>query len=352
MSKDFLQHIYDPFERAEDVRISKIQGTGLGMTISRNIIQMMGGDIQIESEMGMGTTVTITVPLKYQVPGVMNREDLEGRTVLVVDDEPFAGEATCVLLQNLGMHGEWVQSGAEALAYMQEKQKKAEDVFAVLVDLNMPDMNGMETSKALRSQEGDDLPIVLVSSHEWVDVEIEARLSGVNAFIRKPLDKSRVLKAFRNFMPREKTKPSENTLEQLEEVDYSSKRILVVEDNDLNREIAEEILAMTGVKVETAENGKAAVDMVAASEEGYYDLILMDLQMPVMNGHDATRALRKMERKDTKTIPIVAMTANAFVEDIQQSKASGMNEHMSKPLDIDQLQRMLSRWLGRKNTEN
>lgn len=352
MSKDFLQHIYDPFERAEDVRISKIQGTGLGMTISRNIIQMMGGDIQIESEMGMGTTVTITVPLKYQVPGVMNREDLEGRTVLVVDDEPFAGEATCVLLQNLGMHGEWVQSGAEALAYMQEKQKKAEDVFAVLVDLNMPDMNGMETSKALRSQEGDDLPIVLVSSHEWVDVEIEARLSGVNAFIRKPLDKSRVLKAFRNFMPREKTKPSENTLEQLEEVDYSSKRILVVEDNDLNREIAEEILAMTGVKVETAENGKAAVDMVAASEEGYYDLILMDLQMPVMNGHDATRALRKMERRDTKTIPIVAMTANAFVEDIQQSKASGMNEHMSKPLDIDQLQRMLSRWLGRKNTEN
>lgn len=126
----------------------------------------------------------------------------------------------------------------------------------------------------------------------------------------------------------------------------------MVEDNDLNREIAEEILSMTGVKVETAENGKAAVDMVAASEEGYYDLILMDLQMPVMNGHDATRALRKMERRDTKTIPIVAMTANAFVEDIQQSKASGMNEHMSKPLDIDQLQRMLSRWLGRKNTEN
>ena len=153
-------------------------------------------------------------------------------------------------------------------------------------------------------------------------------------------------------MPKEKAAPSEGSLEQLEEVDYSSKRILVVEDNDLNREIAEEILAMTGVKVETAENGKAAVDMVAASEEGYYDLILMDLQMPVMNGHDATRALRAMERKDTKTIPIVAMTANAFVEDIQQSKASGMNEHMSKPLDIDQLQRMLSRWLGRKNTEN
>ena len=234
---------------------------------------------------------------------------------------------------------------------MQEKLQKGEDVFAILVDLNMPDMNGMETAKALRSQDNEGIPIILVSSHEWMDVEIEARLAGVDTFIRKPLDKSRLLKAFRNFMPREKTTPSEGTLEQLEEVDYSSKRILVVEDNDLNREIAEEILSMTGVEVETAENGKAAVDMVAASEEGYYDLILMDLQMPIMNGHDATRALRAMGRKDTKTIPIVAMTANAFVEDIQQSKASGMNEHMSKPLDIDQLQRMLSRWLGRKNTE-
>lgn len=350
MSEEFLQHIYDPFERAEDVRISKIQGTGLGMTISRNIIQMMGGDIQIESEAGVGTIVTITVPLKYQIPGVVNREDLEGRTVLVVDDQPFAGEGTCVLLQNLGMHGEWVQSGEEALEYMREKKKKDEDVFAILVDLNMPDMNGMETAQALRGQEGPETPVILVSSHEWVDVEVEARLSGVNAFIRKPLDKSRLLKAFRNFMPKEKAAPSEGSLEQLEEVDYSSKRILVVEDNDLNREIAQEILSMTGVKVETAENGKEAVDMVTASEEWYYDLILMDLQMPVMNGHDATRALRAMDRRDIRKMPIIAMTANAFLEDVQESKASGMNEHMSKPLDIDQLQRMLSRWLGRKKT--
>lgn len=151
-------------------------------------------------------------------------------------------------------------------------------------------------------------------------------------------------------MPKEKAAPSEGSLEQLEEVDYSSKRILVVEDNDLNREIAQEILSMTGVKVETAENGKEAVDMVTASEEWYYDLILMDLQMPVMNGHDATRALRAMDRRDIRKMPIIAMTANAFLEDVQQSKASGMNEHMSKPLDIDQLQRMLSRWLGKKKT--
>lgn len=351
MSEEFLKRIYDPFERAEDVRISKVQGTGLGMTISRNIIQMMGGDIQIESESGIGTIVTVTVPLKYQVPGVVNREDLAGRTVLVVDDSAFAGESTSVILKNLGMQGEWVQSGEEALDYMQEKRRKGEDVFAVLLDLNMPGMNGLETATAIRRQEGVEMPIILVSSHEWVDIEVEARMAGVNAFIRKPLDKSRLLTAFRNFIPRETGKFSEGTgtLEQIDEVDYSGRRILVVEDNDLNREIAIEILSMTGAAVEAAENGKEAVDMVQASEEGYYDLILMDLQMPVMNGYEATTALRAMEREDARKIPIVAMTANAFLEDIQQSKACGMNEHMSKPLDVDQLQRMLARWLSKKS---
>ncbi len=351
MSEEFLQHIYDPFERADDVRTSKIQGTGLGLTISRNIIQMMGGDIQIESELGIGTIVTVTVPLKYQVPGVVNRKDLIGRTVLVVDDSPFAGETTNVLLSSMGMRGEWVQSGEEALDYMKEKRRKGEDVFAILLDVNMPGMNGMDTAKAIRRQEGVEIPIILVSAHEWVDIEVEARMAGVNSFIRKPFDKTRLLTAFRNFIPREVVKQTEETLEleQIGEADYSDKRILVVEDNDLNREIATEILSMTGAMIETAENGKEAVDMVVASEEGYYDLILMDLQMPVMNGYEATTSLRAMEREDARKMPIVAMTANAFLEDIQQSKACGMNEHMSKPLDIDQLQRMLARWLTKQN---
>ncbi len=351
MSEEFLQHIFDPFERADDVRTSKIQGTGLGMTISRNIIQMMGGDIQIESELGIGTIVTVTVPLKYQVPGVVNRKDLIGRTVLVVDDSPFAGETTNVLLSSMGMRGEWVQSGEEALDYMKEKRRKGEDVFAILLDVNMPGMNGMDTAKAIRRQEGVEIPIILVSAHEWVDIEVEARMAGVNSFIRKPFDKTRLLTAFRNFIPREVVKQTEETLEleQIGEADYSDKRILVVEDNDLNREIATEILSMTGAMIETAENGKEAVDMVVASEEGYYDLILMDLQMPVMNGYEATTSLRAMEREDARKMPIVAMTANAFLEDIQQSKACGMNEHMSKPLDIDQLQRMLARWLTKQN---
>ena len=282
---------------------------------------------------------------------MVNREDLAGRTVLVVDDSPFAGETTNVLLSNLGMRGEWVQSGEEALDYMKEKRRKVEDVFAILLDVNMPGMNGMETAKAIRRQEGVEIPIIFVSAHEWVDIEVEARLAGVNAFIRKPFDKTRLLTAFRNFIPREVVKPAEGevTLEQIGEADYSDKRILVVEDNDLNREIAMEILSMTGAMIETAENGKEAVDMVLASEEGYYDLILMDLQMPVMNGYEATTTIRAMEREDAGKVPIVAMTANAFLEDIQQSKACGMNEHMSKPLDVDQLQRMLARWLLKKS---
>lgn len=352
MTEDFLQRIFEPFERAEDVRISKIQGTGLGLTISRNVIQLMGGDIQIKSELGEGTVVTITVPLKYQEPGQMDKEDLRGQTVLVVDDEPFTCERTCILLQKLGMKGEWVLSGEDALAYVMKKQQNQEKIFAILLDINMPGMNGMETAKAIRSQVGFEVPIVVVSAYDWADIEEEAKTAGINGFIMKPLDQNRLINSFRFFIPEKEEEISEPTLECLEEEDYSSKRILVVEDNDLNREIAEEILSMTGAKVETAENGKEAVDMVAASEEGYYDLILMDLQMPIMNGHDATRALRAMDRKDTAKVPIVAMTANAFVEDVQKSKASGMNEHMSKPLDIEQLQQMLSRWLGKRRTGN
>lgn len=222
MSEEFLERIYEPFERAEDARISKSHGTGLGLTISRNMIQLMGGDIEIESAPGKGTTVTIMIPLKYQEPGQTQQEE---------------------------------------------------------------------------------------------------------------------------------TPSPEHALDQIEEADYSSRRVLVVEDNDLNREIAMEILSMTGAVVETAENGKQAVEMVTASEKGYYDLILMDLQMPIMNGYEATSALRKMKREDIKNIPIVAMTANAFLEDVQRSKACGMNEHMSKPLDIEQLQQMLARWLGRKKNQ-
>lgn len=348
MAEDFLRHIYDPFERAEDVRISKVQGTGLGMTISRNIIQMMGGDIQIESEPGEGTVVTITIPLKYQQPGPENRKDLEGRNVLVVGDEPFTCDRVCILLKKMGVCAEWVLSGADALKYILRKQERKEEVFAVLIDWNMSGANGIEIAGEIRKQAGVELPIVALSATDWDDDEMEARMAGVDAFVKRPLDRGKLHNVFRGFLYRETTPPPEHALDQIEKADYTGRRILVVEDNDLNREIATEILLMTGATVEAAENGREAVEMVEASEKGHYDLILMDLQMPVLNGYEATKALRAMEREDIREIPIVAMTANAFLEDVQQSKACGMNEHMAKPLDIEQLYRMLARWLGKK----
>ena len=353
MSPEFLKRIFKPFERAEDVRISKVQGTGLGLTISRNIIHMMDGDIEIESELGVGTIVTITLPLKHQEPGQAQDINLTGLTVLVVDDEPFSCETACMLLEKLGMQGEWVLSGKEALEYVQKKQEKKVELFAVLLDCNMPGgMNGMETAKAMRREIRSSVPIVMFSAYDWADIETEAQVAGIDAFIMKPLDEGRLVNVFKRFIHREEVPSLEHTLDQIEAADYSHKRILVVEDNDLNREIAMEILSMSGAQVETAENGKEAVEMVQASSKGYYDLILMDLQMPVMNGYEATIAIRDMNREDIRNIPIVAMTANAFLEDVQKSKACGMNEHMTKPLDIDQLQQMLVRWLGKKKKDD
>lgn len=346
MSEEFLERIFEPFERAEDVRISKIHGTGLGLTISRNIIQMMGGDIEVESEQGIGTIVTVTIPLKYLDKDETEGLNLEGRTVLVVDDSRFICESTCVLLQKLGMKGEWVLSGEEAVARVIEKQQKGEELFAILLDWSMPGMGGLETAKAIRRQARSEVPIAVVSSFDWVNIEIEARVAGIDGYIMKPLYKNRLINTFKGFLPKENSGEYNNSLEEIGKKDYSNKRLLVVEDNDLNREIAIEILSMTGVKIETAENGKEAVDMMIASEPGYYDLILMDIQMPVMNGYDATCAIRDLEREDARKVPIVAMTANAFLEDVQKAKASGMNEHMMKPLDIDQLQQMLARWLS------
>ena len=207
-------------------------------------------------------------------------------------------------------------------------------------------MGGLETAKAIRRQAQSEVPIAVVSSFDWVNIEMEARVAGIDGYIMKPLYKNRLINTFKGFLPKENVEEHNNSLEEIGKKDYSDKRLLVVEDNDLNREIATEILSMTGVKIETAENGKEAVDMMFASAPGYYDLILMDIQMPVMNGYDATCAIRALGREDVKKIPIVAMTANAFLEDVQKAKASGMNEHMMKPLDIEQLQNMLARWLG------
>lgn len=352
MSQEFLEHLFEPFERAEDVRTSKVQGTGLGMPVARNIIRMMGGDIRVESELEKGSCFTVQILLKYQEEDAVSLSELIRFPVLVADDDEIACQSTCLMLNELGLHSEGVLSGEEAIGCVERACERRENYFAVILDWKMPGMDGIETAREIRRRVGPDVPIIILSGYDWSQCEMEARAAGVDAFITKPLFKSRLATVLRSLLeerhhqePEQADEELEKTLEKTLKQDFTGKRVLLVEDNELNREIAIEILEMVGLEVESAENGSIAVDMVAGAEAGYYNLVLMDIQMPVMNGYEATCAIRALERKDVRYIPIVAMTANAFAEDIQAAKSAGMNEHMAKPIDLNRLMEVLNRWL-------
>ena len=345
MSKEFLEKLFEPFARAEDSRVSKIEGTGLGMTIARNIARRMNGDIVVESEIGKGTKFVVTLILKLVDTETPNTEKLMDLPVLVVDDDKNASEMTCLILENIGMKGEYVLSGREAVQRVWEHHQSNQDYFAVILDWKMPEMDGIETARAIREKVGPDVPIIILSAYDWSTVEEEARRAGVNGFISKPLFKSRLVYLFNQIAEQDKSKELSED-ESFTKVKLNGKRILLVEDNELNREIAEEIIGETGVTVESAEDGREALEIFEKSDENYYDMILMDIQMPIMNGYEATEAIRKLPRKDAAEIPIIAMTANAFTEDIQRSKNAGMNEHLTKPLDIEQLMKCLETWVG------
>lgn len=344
MSEEYLKQIFEPFSRAEDCRVSKIEGTGLGMTIAQNIVRMMNGDIGVESKENEGSRFTVTVFLKQQSIENGDIRELQQLPVLVADDDEYACEAACKILADIGMCGEWVLSGEEAVRRTQIACEEGKDFFAVILDWKMPGMDGIETAREIRKLLGDEVPIIILSAYDWSEVEEEARKAGVNGFITKPLFKSRLVYMFKQFIGN-----SESRKDLEEEVggerDFSGKRLLLVEDNELNREIAEEIIGETGIRIESAVNGQEAVAMYESHEEHYYDLIFMDIQMPVMNGYEATRMIRKSHKGDALTIPIIAMTANAFSDDVAQSKRAGMNEHITKPLDIEELMRCMERWL-------
>lgn len=344
MSKEFQERLFEPFSRAEDSRVSKIEGTGLGMTIARNIARRMNGDISVESEIGKGTKFVVTLILKLVDAEEPDIEKLADLPVLVVDDDKSASEMTCMILENIGMKGEYVLSGKEAVQKVCEHHRNNQDYFAVTLDWKMPEMDGIETAKAIREKVGSDVPIIILSAYDWSAIETEARRAGVDGFISKPLFKSRLVYLFNQIAEKDKSRGAEK--KSFDEVKLNGKKILLVEDNELNREIAEEIISETGVTVESAENGLEALEKFEKSDENYYDMILMDIQMPVMNGYEAVKAIRKLSRKDAVEIPIIAMTANAFTEDIQRSKNAGMNEHLTKPLDIEQLMKCLEKWIG------
>lgn len=351
MPQEFLDRIFEPFERVEDLRTSKIQGTGLGMAITKNIVNMMGGQIQIESEVGKGSKFTVTIFLKLRDSVEMDTAVLAGLPVLVADDDKIDCENTSIILQDIGMDSEWVLSGQEAVERVKARSQAGEDYFAVILDWKMPGMGGVETTRQIRSVVGDKVPIIIISAYDWSDIEEEARRAGANAFIGKPAFKSNFTKLFLGLVQKEEN-DRQKEISEAGGFDFRGIRVLLAEDNDLNREIAVELLSQTGMLLEEAENGKEAVDMFERAPEGYYDMILMDIQMPVMNGYDATVAIRALGRADSGRIPIIAMTANAFAEDVHAAMSAGMNEHIAKPLDLNLLLDCIRRWTkpGAENT--
>ncbi len=351
MSKEFIQRIFEPFSRAEDTRVNKIQGTGLGMAIANNLVHMMNGSIKVESELGKGSKFIVTVFLRLQESEDDGCEAFNGLPVLVVDGDPALCDAACGILQSLGMEGESVLTGREAVERAARREREGRGFFAVILDWALPDLAGAELITQLRDRLEEKLPLFIVSAYDWSELELDARAAGASAFISKPLFKSRFIHLFRGLLSDEGAGEAEAVpVLKVGEGAFRGRRILLVEDNALNTEIATELLSMTEVEIEHAENGKQAVELFQAAPPDHYDLIFMDVQMPVMDGYEATRTIRALDHPAAKTVPIIAMTANAFTEDVEAALKSGMNGHIAKPLDFDQLTKILMRYLSKQTS--
>lgn len=346
MSEEFLETIFEPFTRANDSRVTKVEGTGLGMSIVKSVIDMMNGSIDVESELGVGTTLTVTVHLKLRDTDEEDLSDIIKGHVLVVDDEEATCQVTCEMLNDIGMTSEYALSGRAGVDAVLEADKTDTPFNTVILDWRMPGMSGVEAAREIREKAKNHIPIIILSGYDWSLIESEARAVGVNAFIMKPLFRSRLIKVMRELLSGKKENPLDQSA-MLEGCEFDDKHILLTEDNAMAAEIASEIIGMTGAKVTHAENGRIAYEMLIDSEPGEYDLVLMDIQMPVMNGYEAAKAIRdaSTDRPDLAKIPIIALSADAFAEDMKHAKASGMNAHIAKPLEIDSLVKVLGYWL-------
>jgi signal transduction histidine kinase/DNA-binding response OmpR family regulator len=348
MTPEFVEKIFEPFSRAGS-SVAKIEGTGLGMSIAVSIARMMGGDIAVESEVGKGSKFTVTVYLKKcDCSEESDIEKLADLPVLVVDDEEDICISTCDILNSMSMKAEYVTEGGRAVTRVAEAHDENDDFSVVIIDWKMPGMDGLETTRAIREKVGDDVPIIVLSGYDWSDIEQEATMAGVNAFIEKPLFRSRlthVLKTVLGINVEAEKAENKEGIESFQRHDYKGKRVLLVDDNELNVEIACELLGVVGLEVETAYNGREAVEAATGHEPGFFDLIFMDIQMPIMNGYDAARAIRANAREDLKEIPIIAMTADAFAEDVKKATEAGMNGHIAKPIDITKLEKVMMEYM-------
>lgn len=340
MSPEFQKKIFDSFVREDSSRVRKIEGTGLGMTITKYIVDEMQGEIELQSELNKGTEFHVTLDLKR---AQTKEEDmlLPQWEMLVVDDDEELCLSAVDSLKEIGVEAEWATDGATAIRMAEMRHRQKKDYHIVLLDWKMPGMDGVETARELRRHVGDDIPILLISAYDWSEIEEEARAAGITGFISKPLFKSTLYSGLSRFATSE-NKDVELPEEKIN--DFTGRRLLLAEDNDLNWEIANELLSSFGFSLDWAENGRLCVEKYQASQPGYYDAVLMDLRMPLMNGYEAAEAIRKSGRKDAD-IPIIAMTADAFSEDIQKCLACGMNAHVAKPLDMREVIRQLQRFM-------
>ena len=337
MSQEFAQKIFEPFERERTSTVSRIQGTGLGMAITKNIVDMMGGTIEVQTAQGKGTEFTVCVPMRAQTEQrpVEKITELEGLKALVVDDDFNTCDSVTKMLVKVGMRAEWTLSGKEAVLRARQSIEMSDVYHAYIIDWRLPDMNGIEVTRQIRSLH-DDTPIIILTAYDWSDIEVEAKAAGVTAFCAKPMFMSDLRETLMSALGQ---KPADAVQRLLPEknADFKGKHILLVEDNELNREIAQEILQEYGFLVDTAENGAVAVEKVSTAAPGSYDLVLMDVQMPIMDGYTATRKIRALDDPARAKLPIIAMTANAFDEDRRNALESGMNGFLSKPIVIDDL---------------
>lgn len=335
---EFLPHIFDAFSRERDSRVDKTEGSGLGMAITKKLTELMNGSIQVESRLGEGTTFRIELPIEITSPptGRMNCLDMK---ILVVDNDEISCEYLVQTLEELGVDASWTVSGSDAAEKVLQAHLSGSDFDMVLLDWKMPEMDGVETARAIRRKVGSKIPILIASAYDWGDIEDEAIQAGINGFIQKPLFKSTLYNGIQHYILDVQIHDGEKEMCSLE-----GKCILLAEDNSLNREIAAELLSCMGVSVETAEDGGVAVERFCQSDEGYYDMILMDIQMPNVNGYDAARQIRSMSRKDAKIVPIIALTAEAFAENVEMAIQAGMNSHLSKPFDVNSLNKEISKF--------
>ena len=337
MSPEFAKKIFEPFERERTSTVSRIQGTGLGMAITKNIVDMMGGTIEVQTAQGRGSEFIICLPMRTQDEHrpVEKITELEGLKALVVDDDFNTCDSVTKMLVKVGMRAEWTLSGKEAVLRARQSIEMSDVYHAYIIDWRLPDMNGIEVTRQIRSLH-DDTPIIILTAYDWSDIEVEAKAAGVTAFCSKPMFMSDLRETLMSALGQKLTDASQELLPE-EDADFKDRHILLVEDNELNREIAQEILREYSFRVDTAENGAVAVEKVRTAAPGSYDLVLMDVQMPVMDGYTATRQIRALEDPALAGIPILAMTANAFDEDRRNAMESGMNGFLSKPIVIGDL---------------